>query len=171
VATVATRADALRLTLAGTEVTYLKAVGTVSGVKIDQVAGRCGPGTACLRSRGSGGQQLSFKAPGSAQWGMDVNAAGGGSYLLEDGEDVGKWLRVTVYVDYLREGDESRVLLQDGYNNGIGHDDVTYSEAESGDVADYTVTVKNESDRTVSKIKVWLDAAVSGLEISDDDVT
>ena len=70
--------------------------------------------------------------------------------------------------------DEARVFLADRYANGIGHDDVTAGEAAAGDVAEYELTVANDSSDTVCNILAWLDASAEGsayLELSDDGVS
>ncbi len=168
---VATKSDALRMTLAGVEVKHLQWIGTIRGVVIERASARCGPGTARLRSRGTAGKQLSFKAPGSTTWGMAVNAVADGSYLLEDGDDPTKWVRVTVYVDYLQPGDEHQVLLGEVFGNAVAHDDVTSQEAEDGDITDYEVTLENAGDESLTNVKVWIDPAVSGLTISNNGLS
>jgi len=165
---VGTHADALRLTVASVEVRHLTAVGTVPGVVIDAVAARNGEGTGRLRCDGN---ELQWQAPDSATWGdvEFVDVENDASYLLEDGEDRSKWIRVDVYPDYLPDGAaEVGVVLTDVRENGVSNDDVTASEAASGDVTTHTVTLENVGTVTLSQLRVWLDAAVSGLEISDD---
>ena len=168
---VATRNDALRFELAGLEIVHLLTAGTLPGVRVLAAAARNGQGTGYLKTTGAAGVNLSWKAPGSAAFGPEVDVASDGSYLLED-PDSAKWLRVQVYKDYLRSGPaQGAVRLYEVYNNGIGHDDVTAAEATAGDVASYNVTLKNESTRVLIAPRVWLDAAVSDLEISDDNAT
>jgi len=168
---VGTHADALRLSVASAEVRHLTAVGTVPGVVIAAVAARNGEGTGRLRCDGD---ELQWQAPGSSTWGdvQFVDAVNDAEYLLEDGEDRNKWIRVDVYPDYLPDGAaEVGVTLTDVRENGISNDDVTASEAAAGDVTTHTVTVENVGTVTLSQIQVWLASGVTGLEISDDGST
>jgi len=165
---VATHADALRLTLASVEVRHLVAVDSIPGVVIAAVAARNGEGSGRLRSDGD---RLQWLAPGSATFGavVYVDADNDGSYLVEDGEDRDKWVRVDVYPDYLPDGGaEVQVSLEHVRENGISHDDVTAGEASAGDVTTHTVSMENDGAAIQTQRKVWIDAAVSGLEISDD---
>lgn len=165
----ATRADSLRMEVSAVEVVHLTAVGTLPGVAVLAVAGRNGPGTGRLRSQGADGTLLSWRAPGSAVWGPDVDASLDGIYLLEDGADAGKWARVQTYGAHMTPAaDEAEVLLVDRYNNEIGSDDLTAAEASAGDVETYTVDLANDNPVGLSNLRVWLDAAVVDLEISDD---
>lgn len=164
----AQHADALRLELDSVEVEHLVPIGTIPGVAVLAAAARNAPGSGTVRSSGDG-SLLSWKAPGSSSFGPDVEAAADGDYLLEDGEDPSKWLRVQVWRQYLVPGAaEATVSLRDLYNNAAGHDDVTAAEAQAGDVETYTITMKNEGTLTLSQIKVWLDAATDDLEISEN---
>jgi len=167
----ARRADSLRLTISGVEVQHLVPVGTIPGVVVEAVAAGCGPGAARLRSSADG-TRLAFKAPGSAAWGLDCVADVDTTWFLQDGEDPDKWARVARYGDYMNTGPaEGRVLLDDVFNNAVAYDDVTAAEALAGDVATYTITLANDSLHRFSKLVAWLDAAVTGLEISDDGIT
>lgn len=153
------------------EIVHLLAAGTVPGVRVLAVAARNGTGTGHLKTTGAAGTMLSWKAPGSSAFGPEVNVSADASYVLED-PDSAKWLRVQVYKDYLRSGPaQGAVRLYAVYNNGVGHDDVTAAEASAGDVAAYSVTTKNDSTQKLIAPRVWLDAAVSDLEISDDNAT
>lgn len=152
------------------EIVHLLTSGTLPGVSILAAAARNGQGTGYLKTTGTAGVNLSWKAPGSSGFGPEVDVASDGSYLLED-PDSAKWLRVQVYKDYLRSGPaQGAVRLYEVYNNGIGHDDVTAAEASAGDVASYNVIMKNDSPKILIAPRVWLDAAVSDLEISDDNI-
>jgi len=165
------RADSLRIEVAAAEVQHLVAVGTIPGVVVEAVAARCGPGAARLRSSADR-ERLRFLAPGSAVWGLEIEADVDTTWLLQDGEDPDKWVRVARYGDHLVVGQaEGRVLLADRFANGVGHDDVLAAEALAGDVTGYTLTLKNDSLRRFSHLVAWIDADVAGLEISDDDAT
>ena len=165
------RADALRLKVAAVELQHLAVVGAIPGVIPYLAAARNGPGTARIRSTGDG-SVLSYRAPGSATWGSPMSAAVDGEYLLCDGEDADKWLRITVDVSFLTSGPaEARVLLTRLYDVGVADDDVTAAEASAGDVATYTITLENTSTVTLSHLRIWLDPTTYWLEISDDGAT
>ena len=167
---VATRADALRMEDSGTEVVHLNAVGTIPGVVLLAVAARNGLGTGTIRSEGEG-NTLSWRAPGSETFGDSVTVAADGDVLLEDGEDTDKWVRIEIHFAELAPGSASEgVLLDDVYNNAIAAVDVNASRASSGDVAIYTVTMSNDGSFTLENLDVWIDSAVSGIEISDDGI-
>ncbi len=166
----ATHADCLHVESASVDVQMLCAVGMIPGVAMLFAAGRNGPGAGRLRYDGDG--TLQYKAPGSATWGIPVPVPADGNYVVEDGDDQSCYLRVAVYVAHLAATHcEARILLGDVYENEISHDDVTAAEASAGDVTSYSVTLYNAGLRVLSQIKVWIDASVSGLKISDDDAT
>ena len=152
-----TRADGLRLELSGTEIRHLAVSGTIPGVRVLLAAGRNGPGAGSIRSNPSG-TALSWKAPGSNLWGPWVFINGNGDWLLEDGGDSGKWLRVRVYAAYLpAEYREGRVMLQDIFDNAIAKDDVIAAEASAGAVEDYSFTLSNVSGQILYDVRAWLD--------------
>lgn len=163
-------ADAMRVTASGAQVDSLRWAGSIPGVVPLAIAGRNGPGYGRLRSTGDG-TWLAWTAPGSATPGVPVYCGSDGTYLLEDGADRSKWIRVQVYASYLGNPTETRVALGDRWNNPIGHDDVTESEADAGDVETYTLTLTNDSAVLLSQIAAWLDDDVEDLEISDDGST
>ena len=160
----ATRADAVRLEQDTVEVRQLRAVGTIPGASLLAAGARNAPGTGHLRSTGSG-TDLSWKAPGGS-YGGEVDVSAGGDFLLEDGIDPDKWARVNIVVSRLTPSPaEARVLLGDVWENRIVLDDVTAAEASAGDVTTWTVNLKNECAFDVLDLRVWLDPAVSGIEI------
>lgn len=160
------RGDALRLKLSGVEVNQMLVVGAIPGVYPLAAAARNGTGTGTIQSTGDG-TLLSWKAPGSATAGTPIPASVDGSYLLQDGVDLDKWLRVQVVAAYLVSAGSAQVTLRDSYN-GLGPDDVTAAEATAGSVETLEVTMSNDSGRGISRLVAWIDAAVSDLEISDD---
>jgi len=165
------RADGVRIKLASLEIKHLAAVGTLPGVVILQAAARNGPGTGQLQSS-SDGTRLAWRAPGSDTFGAAVVCGSDGPYLLEDGEDPNKWLRVQIYASYLASTPrDARVYLGDLFANGPPHDDVTAQEASAGDVTIYSLELVNESAVNISDLRAWIHATVSGLEISDDNAT
>ncbi len=138
------------------EVRHLVAVGTIPGVVLLAAAGRNGPAAGGLRSTGDG-TLLSWQAPGSSTYGTSVDCSSDGFYLLEDGEDLNKWIRVQVYMAHLTPGPaEAKVYLADRFTNAIGHLDVTAAEAQSGDVLSWMVTMLNAGDRVLENILVWI---------------
>ena len=146
---------------------YLSVVGTIPGVVPLAVAGRNGPGLATIRS-GPNGTELSFRAPGSNTFGADVDCSADGTYLLEDGEDASKWLRIQVYADYLPNGaEEGGVQLADRYEIDYYLDDVDASEASAGDVESFGIELVNVSLVGLSNLKIWIDPASPYLEIQD----
>lgn len=176
-ATVATRGDALRLTLiASSDIVHLDVFGTIPGVYI---AGSTGTGltpVAALNGVGTGhikgdGRNIQWKAPGSSQYGPLVNAAvDNGVYMLEDGDDRDKWIKIIVHGDFLAAIlVEDKVLLNDLWNNQISLDDVTSGEAAAGDITTYQVGMDNDSPKTLFDLVVWLDASVSDITISEDN--
>jgi hypothetical protein len=160
-------ADALKIEPSGVLLESLQRLGEVPGVVIDRIAGRNGEGIGELTCIGAD-KGVGWKAPGSSRFGAAVVAAADGFYLLEDGEDASKWVRVYVYRDYLITGRTARVYLKDRYENRLGYDDITAGEATAGDVSSWTLELYNAGASTFHQFRVWIDAAVSGLDISDD---
>ena len=165
----ATASDSLRFKVSSVELVYLHTVGTIPGVAILAAAARNGPGSGSLRSVGDG-TELQWQAPGSASYGNRVQAGTDGTYMLTDGEDAGKWLRVQVYATYLLGPSASPVLLADRYDNGLATDDATAAEASAGSAETYQITMENVSAMTLHQLVVWIDPAVNDIEISDDGV-
>lgn len=166
----ARRADAIRAELSGTEVQHLLIVGTLPGVSPQLAAGRNGPGEGALRLTGAAGNEIAWRAPGSATFGEPVLCSSDGAVLLEDGEDANKWLRAYVYTSFLQGSGEATVYLRQAFNELAG-DDVTAGEATAGDVATFQVTLVNDSPMTVLDLTAWLDPSATGLELSDDGVS
>lgn len=164
----ATRADALRLTLSSVELLYLDHLGTIDGVKILVAAAMNGPGTGRLRSQGDG-TLISWRAPGSTLFGTAVPCAVDGTYLLEDGSDRSKWVRVQVFATYLvTRATAAQVTLTERFGVGLADDDVTAAEASAGNTETYELVMSNDSPHALRDVKVWIDATVVDLEISDD---
>jgi hypothetical protein len=163
----ATGHDVIRARIDGVEILNFHVIGTVAGVVPRQAAARNGPGQGLLRI-GAGGGALTWQAPGSKLAGAEVAVTSDGDYLLEDGEDNSKWLRVEVHAAYLRTGEAAAVSLADRYANGPPGDDVTAAEALAGDVTTWTIDLLNEGDEALSELAVWLDSETERLEISAD---
>jgi hypothetical protein len=167
---VGTRADSLRLKVDSTEIEQLARIGTIPGVVVERAAARNGPGYGRLRSTILG-RHLRWQAPGSTSFGQPIDVSLGGDFLVEDGDDPNKFLRLTVTLCHLFGPTESRVLLGDLYENEVGHDDVLADEAAAGDVTIYSITLENANNVVLSHLKAWLDAATENLEISDDQIS
>jgi len=166
----ATSGDALRFEDGGIEIQHLVAIGTVSGVAVLAAAAVNGPGYGWLTMHP--GAKLTWRAPGSQRDGLAVEVNADGVYLLEDGENRNAWLRVQTFAGYLSAGhDQCRVYLRDRFETAIGHDDLTAAECSAGDVATWTVTMHNVGAFRMTDLRVWLDGAVTSLEISDDGLT
>ena len=166
-----TQGDALRIEIASVESRSLAAVGTIPGVAVLAAAGRNGPGVGRLRAM-QDGTYLHWRAPGSATFGPATHCEADADVLIRDGEDTDKWVRARVALDYLVAGPvDGSVHLGDRFGNAVGHDNVTAAEALAGNVEAYTVDLANVSTLILSSVVAWLDAAVSGLEISDDGIT
>jgi hypothetical protein len=146
-------------------------IGTIPGVIPLLAAGRNGPGSARLASSGDG-TYLRWRAPGSTVYGAPERCAADGNYLLRDGLDACKWLRAQVDASELASGArETVVTLVDRFNTAIASDDVSAAEATAGDVEDHTVTLKNQGNKILSWLKVWIDPVVVSLQMADDGAT
>lgn len=170
-AVLATRGNSLVFWDGSAAVKSMRSVGTIPGVVIDEIAGRNGTGLGWIKNEGGSPARIRWKAPGGTQYGPPINVSEDGSHLLEDGDDRDKWLAVTVYTDHLVSGSESRVLIQDRYNNEVAADDESGSEVE----IEYELTLKNQHPTlTARDILVWnplpsapIDLSTDGLSYSD----
>lgn len=159
-------ADALRVEKDGVEIESLVAAGAVPGVAVLFAAGRNGTGSGYLRTNAAG-DAIQWKAPGSAAYGPEVPVPADGIYLLRDGASQHAWVRVQVWTAHLVAGRKAEVELRDVFGNDVGHDDVSAAEADAGDVASWTLTLRNSHDsKTLSMVRCWLVAV--GLELSTD---
>lgn len=162
-----TRADAVRITNdIGVLVDMLIAIGTIPGVAIDFAAAKNGEGTGYIQS-GDNGNELTWKAPGSTTFGTAVVASSDGVYVLEDGEDDDKCVRVTVTTAYLESSAQTApVYLSDRFNNEIGSDNVAADDADTGTNSTETILVYNRSGQQITNLKAWIDSAVTYLQIA-----
>lgn len=147
-----TRGDALRLVyqpgvfdiLTG----FLKCVGTIPGVAPIAAAGICGEGLAAIASHDDG-TALCFRAPGSQTFGPTVAAGVDGDYLLEDGEDKNKWLRVKARAAFLSPTpQEARVFLRI-------EDSEMVPGATIGGAVNLNLQLQNVSSKKVENVRVW----------------
>ena len=164
-------ADVLHIEADSAEVQHLTAVGTIGGVVPLLAAARNGPGIGLLQSSGDG-TFLSWRAPQSDTFGEPVECSPDGTFVLADGDDPDKWLRIEVHGAYLVTGSQTEVFLTDRYNNDLGQADLSAAEAAAGDVLDYALTLRNTHTETLSDIRVWTAAAADArTEVSWDGVT
>lgn len=160
---IATRSDALRFEISGVEVQTLSAIGTIPGVMIKQVSALNAIGVGMIKSSGDG-TKITWRAPGSNHYGTPIYAATDGEYLIEDGDSIGKFLRIEMRTAYLKpRAMQSRVFLKEVYLNGFGQDDIT-SDPVQFLLKSRAVTMKNHSTHTLKKIVVWVDRS-SGVAI------
>ena len=94
--------DKLSVRKSGADVPILTSWNTLSGVEIVLVGGLNGLGRGVLYYDGSG--NLSWQAPGSSTAGAEVDVSAGGSFVVYDGENLDKWLEVSVTAGSLPGG-------------------------------------------------------------------
>lgn len=163
----ATRADSLRFELSAVEVAQVDAVGSIPGLHILHVAAKNGTGIGRLRTS-LDGKSASWRAPGGKSIRTPLDVSLDGSYILEDGDDPDKFVRIQITAAELSGVPiDAEVVLRDLYNNAIASDDVTAAEASAGDQETYAFDLKNDSTDDATDLLVWLDAAVSDIEIKD----
>jgi hypothetical protein len=164
-------ADILHIESASVDVQQLTAVGAVPGVAPLLAAARNGPGVGQLLS-GSDGRSIAWRAPGSDIFGPPVFCVPDGVYDLLDGEDSDKFIRVDVYGDHAAAGSQAQILLTDVYNNALAGSDVTAAEAAAGNVAAWSVTLRNAGLEAIAAVRAWLDAASDpAVSLSPDGST
>jgi hypothetical protein len=151
-------ADALRLEIVGVEMHHLAAIGAPPGVAAIMPGGRNGPGTGSIRTSGDG-NVLAWKAPGSDAYGQEVTCEADGDYVLCDGGDVDKFVRVQVWRAWLTRPGDFSVHLRDVYNNPVSLDDVTAEEAAAGLVDVWTIDLRNAGEAPLANVRMWLDPA------------
>jgi len=162
-----THGDGLRLRRTGVDLISLAVVGAIPGVVVLAAGGANGPGVGWLSLSSYG---LSWRAPESSSFGSPQLFSEDGTYLLEDGEDAGKWVRVQVYTDYLPATADALVYLEDRYND-LGPADVAAAQASAGQTVDTGYQLANVTPMTIVGIKLWIDPAVSSLSVSSDGIT
>ena len=187
--TIGTLADQLNIKIGSTEVQHLVATGALPGTTILFAAAKNGTGKGRLRIDAAG--LISWRAPGSATFGTGQTGVTG-TWLLRDGEEQGKWVRLQIWEDYLPVSpQEADVLLTNIYGE-IAGDDCAAAQAAAGQVVTTTVILENVSTYTLTGLKVWLEGggvvggfrdllswlwkrpsrgSMSAIEISDDNIT
>jgi hypothetical protein len=162
--------DGLRVQVSAVDVRHLAVVGTIRGVTPLAAAGKNGVGTGLLRSVAGSVAGFQWQAPGGS-YGPITFAFVTGDYVLEDGTDPGKWIRVHVDLTWLpTAAEEAQVYLKDRFNE-LGPDDVSSANAAAGIVETVTLSLLNASPDRVKNVKAWLGASAAGLAISPDNVT
>lgn len=155
------------------EVKHTHTIGSISGV-VPLAAGgrnRLTDGSASIRSTGSTGRRLSWRAPGSSSYGLGVDIPTDGIYVLCDGDDLTRCIRVEVHGDHVRTtGSSASVNIADVLNNAIGGDNVTAADATAGRTDTIPLTIFNQSRHTAHHVKVWLVENAANLELSLDDI-
>lgn len=153
---------------------HLRGVGALPGIRVLFVAARNGPGTGRLKTSAAG-TKLQWGPPqpvlgpiGTARFGPAVDISSDGEYLIPGG-DADSYVRVQVDTAYVSTTSiEADVAIADRYENGVASDDVTAAEASAGDVSTYTIELTNVSLLDSDDVRIWIDVAVTGIEISDD---
>lgn len=155
------------------EVKHTHTIGSISGV-VPLAAGgrnRLTDGSASIRSTGPTGRRLSWRAPGSSSYGLGVDIPTDGTYVLCDGDDLTRCIRVEVHGDRVREtGSSASVNIADVLNNTVGGDNVTATDATAGRTDTIPLTVFNQSRHTAHRVKVWIAENAANLELSLDDI-
>jgi hypothetical protein len=160
--------DQIQLQSSGTPLVSLRALGTLNGVEITAVAALNGPGQGLLSIDAA--SNLSWTPPGGAV-GTPVDVSAGGNFIIYDSTG-NAWIGITVAAAYLALASAATVTLEDLYDGPIVSDDVTAVEASAGDVATWSIAVKNTSGVSATGLVAWLDPATySGIDISLDGVT
>ena len=162
-----TKSDALELFLypfADTPTSFL-AVGTLPGLIITNARHRNGEGKGFLRFK-SDGTLASWKAPGSLQYGAWVNVSALGEYLLEDGEDPNKSVRVeTVSAAHLPASAQEVPVYLESTHGGDRPFFGDVLDGQAGEVVVVTRQLFNHGRSVMSNLVVWIDPASSYLEI------
>lgn len=147
-------------------VPMLRAVGTIPGVAILHAAGRNGPGIGLIASDSSG--RLRWRAPGSASFGPEVEPVADGQYVLEDGADRDKFVRVQTYSAFMINSMSDAVYLDELYGTPIAAADIDAADASTGKTENFVIPMFNDGNVIMSNIVAWLDPSAVDLEISDD---
>jgi hypothetical protein len=164
-----TQAAVINIESESEEVHHLTTAGSLQGVVPILVAARNGPGVGRIKVING---QLSWKAPYSSRFGNPVECNADGTYILCDGEDEDKFIKIDVHTEYLPSEDfEAKIYLSEVYNNPVAQDDVIAVDAQTGVVLQYQLSVRNTSSITFSHIRIFLNpVADPRTELSLDGV-
>lgn len=165
------QADALQISLSGAY-GWLACIGTLPGIILQTednltygASHRNGPGKGALRSERDG-RTLSWRAPGSAQFGPPVDCYVDGDYVLVDGEEPGKYLRAKVKTAYLAATPrEVPVYIQERWGFA---GDIIAADALAGLVLDFEFWALNLGLNVLSNVRAWIDPATPYLQIAPD---
>lgn len=167
-----TRSDAVHLESAGADAGPLRVVGTLPGMYIFAASTLNGTGHGLLiagvHSDGVT-PTVAWQAPGSSTPGAPCPLTGEAAFLVEDGEDPDKWVRVYAYPAYCGTSGEAKVFFKVGYN-ALGPSDVTAGDAAAGLVITTTFTLKNYSFYPVTNVKLWI-YADPAVQVSKDNIS
>jgi hypothetical protein len=166
-----TRADGLRLEVSGgsTEAGPMRWSGTAPGVIVQAVGARNGTGTGYLVC--GPGPALAWRAPGSDTTGAFQDCSANGTFIVEDGEDESKYVKVQVYTDYMPESMEFAVTVRDRFGSGLAGTDISAANATAGIVESFHLALKNYTPLTINTARLWIDPAVTGIAVSVDNAT
>jgi len=123
----------------------------ISNVTFTAISGNCGIGLAYLEATGA--SELKFTAPSGAQ-GAAVTIENGETKIVEDA-DTNKFVQVTRTSAVNLTG-TATISNAAQFNNCLGFDNVTSSEASAGDTEYRCICAKNESAGNVTNFAVWL---------------
>jgi hypothetical protein len=158
--------DGVQLRFAGNSIAFMDSSCDLAGIVVLSAAAANGTGQGTINVTPAG---LTWQAPHSGTPGTPQACRPDGEYLLIDGEDESKFIKVAVYNDYLPATGGAPVLISDTFN-AFGPDDVTASQASSGNTSVATFTFANVSGNAIVKLTAWLSPFVSGVTISSDGV-
>lgn len=163
-----TRNDGLRLQFASVDVVCLRVVGAVPGTAVLAASARNGPGAGTLSVLA--GRFISWQAPGSSTPGTPCSVGiADGVYLLEDGADTSKWIRVQVVNDFLASSGQASIFIADTYNV-MGPDDVDAADASAGITETVEFSLENVTTNILQSVVLWIDPATSEITVSSDGV-
>lgn len=154
--------DSLHLQLAGVSVVSLAAPNVnLAGVVIQEAAGRNTPGQGTLTlNNGS----MSWQADNSTTNGTAASVGAGGVFVLEDGADISRWIRVQTLATYLPTAAQATVATADSYNP-VGLGDVVAAMAATGGTLTTEFTIKNVGTASLTGGLLWIDTTGSGATV------
>jgi hypothetical protein len=125
----------------------------ISNVTIDHISGANGEGAGTLTATGN--DTLAWTPPGGTQ-GDSVTIANGETKILEGGGgETEKFIRVSRTTADNLTG-TATVTLSDVFNDVVGFDNVSSSEASAGDVEYRCLCLKNDATSEIKNLAIWL---------------
>jgi len=138
--------------------------GSITGVKIDRIAGANGEGAGLLETIDGG--SLRWTAPGGSA-GPITAIANGETKLLESGGEHSKFIIASRHTaDDLK--DDAVVMIVPVYNSAVGSSNVSHSEREAGEVKLRCIAVKAHGSNDIINLKVWV-GTLGTQRVSDAD--